>query len=121
MYEGPNNYFVLQGSFNTGKILSNPNVEIDLFTANAGTLYIDAQFTYTDDSITSLSQTGFDVRLFGSSFDQSSKNIELNETEINNLKTRVSNIPTTQKASQSLMLEQTTISSWHQTHFIIAT
>ena len=77
IYEGPNNYLVLQGGFNTGKILSNPNVEIDQFIANAGTLYIDAQFTYTDDSVTSLSQPGVDVRLFGSSFDQSSKNIEV--------------------------------------------
>ena len=101
IYEGPNNYFVLQGSFNTGKILSNPNVEIDQFTANAGTLYIDAQFTYTDDSVTSLSQPGYDIRLFGSSFDQSSRDIGLNKLEINNLKTRVSNISTTQKASQS--------------------
>ena len=50
IYEGPNNYFVLQGIFNTGKILNNPNVEIDQFRANAGTLHIDAQFTYTDDS-----------------------------------------------------------------------
>ena len=108
IYEGPNNYFVLQGSFNTGKIFSNPYVEIDQFTANAGTLYIDAQFTYTDDSLTSLSQPGFDVRLLGSSFDQSSRNIEANETEINTLKTRVNNISTTQRASQS---EPTPISS----------
>ena len=39
--------------------------------------------------------------MFGSSFDQSLKDIELNETAINDLKTKVSNIPTTQKASQS--------------------
>ena len=101
LYEGGNNFYVLQGSFYTGLIISNPHVEIDQFSAKAGTLYIDAQFTYTDKSITSLSQTGFDVRLFSSSFDQSLKDIELNETEINDLKTRVSNIPTTQKASQS--------------------
>ena len=101
VYEGPNNYYVLQGSFDTGLMLSNPQVDVDLFTAKAGTLYVEAQFTYTDKSVTSLSQPGFDVRLFGSSFDQSAKNIELNETEINNLKTRVSNISTTQKASQS--------------------
>ena len=100
-YEGGNNFYVLQGIFYTGLIISNPHVEIDQFSAKAGTLYIDAQFTYTDKSITSLSQPGFDVRLFGSSFDQSSKDIELKETEINDLKTRVSNIPTTQKASQS--------------------
>ena len=100
-YEGGNNFYVLQGSFYTGLIISNPHVEIDQFSAKVGTLYIDAQFTYTDKSITSLSQPGFDVRLFGSSFDQSSKDIELNETEITDLKTRVTNIPTTQKASQS--------------------
>ena len=100
-YEGGNNFYVLQGSFYTGLIISNPHVEIDQFSAKAGTLHIDAQFTYTDKSITSLSQPGFDVRLFGSSFDQSLKDIELNETEINDLKTKVSNIPTTQKASQS--------------------
>ena len=52
------------------KGLSNPNIEIDQFIANIGTLYMDAQFTYTDDSVTSLSQPGFDIRSFGSSFDQ---------------------------------------------------
>ena len=101
LYEGGNNFYVLQGSFYTNLIISNPHVEIDQFSAKAGTLYIDAQFTYTYKSITSLSQPAFDVRLFGSSFDQSLKDIELNETEINDLKTKVSNIPTTQKASQS--------------------
>ena len=101
MYEGGNNFYVLQGSFYTGLIISNPHVEIDQFSAKAGTLYINAQFTYTEKSITSLSQPGFDVRLFSSSFDQSSQDIELNETEINDLKTKVINIPTTQKASQS--------------------
>ena len=101
LYEGGNNFYVLHGSFYTGLIISNPHVEIDQFSAKAGTLYIDAHFTYADKFITSLSQPGFDVRLFGSSFDQSSKDIELNETEINDLKTRVSNLPKTQKASQS--------------------
>ena len=101
LYEGANNFYVLEGSFFTGLIISNPHVEIDRFTAVDGMLYIDAQFTYTNKSITSLSQPGFDIRLFGSSFDQSLKDIESNEIDINDLKTRVSNIPTTQKASQS--------------------
>ena len=68
--------------------------------AKPGTLYIDAQFTHTDKSIMSLSQPGFDVRLFGSSFDQLSRNIELNEIEIDNLKTRVNNVSATQRSSQ---------------------
>ena len=101
IYEGPNNYFVLQGSVNTGKISSNPNVEIDQFIANVGTLYIDAQFTYTDDSVTSLTQSGFDIRSLGSSFDQSSKNIGLSKIEIHDLRSKVNNISTTQKSSQS--------------------
>ena len=93
LYEGSNNLYVLQGSFYTGLIISNPHVEIDQFTANVGTLCIDAQFTYTDKSITSLSQPGFDVRLFGSSFDQVKNNIESNETQTNDLRTKVDNPP----------------------------
>ena len=119
-YEGGNNFYVLQGSFYTGLIISNPHVEINQLPAKAGTLYIDAQFTYTDKSITSLSQPGFDFRLFGSSFDQSSKDIELNKTEINNLKTRVSNIPATEKASQSEVNDGTNEDKFI-TLFIIAT
>ena len=72
-YEGGKNFYVLQGSFYTGLIIRNPHVEMHQFSAKADTLYINTQFTYTDKSITSLSQPGFDVRLFGSSFDQSSK------------------------------------------------
>ena len=89
LYEGDNNFYVLQGSFYTNLIISNPHVEIDQFSAKAGTLYIDAQFTYTDKSITTLPQQGFDVRLFGYSIIQSKKIVESNIAKLNDIRRRL--------------------------------
>ena len=93
LYEGDNDFYVIQGSFYTSLIISYPHIEIDQFSAKAGTLHVDTQITYTDKSLTSLSQPGFDVRLFGYSIIQSKKIVESNIAKLNDIRRRLGNQP----------------------------